>query len=429
MQCDITFGGISFDTSLGGEMATPAHHGMQLKLTAEILIDNGTTNTATLTYTTDKSLDTLADGQSMTQQPAYTPVTSEITNVDTTALPWSSFVRASFGAFSPGMELGFDGDQSTNFNPTQASTDIIFEPPQDFVLTTDLEFYNRNNEPALEYSYEIQGGPSRDNFAQGSVGWKVLTGTAGATIGPGKALIIKNQYFSNSGALAIKWSQFKMNGTILIDDQGLEQTTLTFNTPKDIVNFRPGDVVQTEGTGNAAWNETQAWSNGWTDDSTFFSAGAEAYRGGKFACFSSANDKATTCDIYSGANSRIEWNGNVSGDNITIKFYKERQATLGYVLNGVEQLVTDEVGWESPTTKNLGNGVLTQLFAENNAGTSAGFFSVVVDGKVLVDPTNIYSVVSTDAPASKMTVDGGDWNNGRYWKYYRPRIFDGDVYY
>ena len=134
--------------------------------------------------------------------------------------------------------------------------------------------------------------------------------------------------------------------------------------------------------------------------------------GGKFACFSSANDKATTCDIYSGANSRIEWNGNVSGDNITIKFYKERQATLGYVLNGVEQLVTDEVGWESPTTKNLGNGVLTQLFAENNAGTSAGFFSVVVDGKVLVDPTNIYSVVSTDAPASKMTVDGGDWNNG-----------------
>ena len=137
----------------------------------------------------------------------------------------------------------------------------------------------------------------------------------------------------------------------------------------------------------------------------------EAYRGGKFACFSSANDKATTCDIYSGANSRIEWNGNVSGDNITIKFYKERQATLGYVLNGVEQLVTDEVGWESPTTKNLGNGVLTQLFAENNAGTSAGFFSVVVDGKVLVDPTNIYSVVSTDAANSKMTVDGGDWGN------------------
>ena len=170
-------------------------------------------------------------------------------------------------------------------------------------------------------------------------------------------------------------------------------------------------MVQTEGTGNAAWNETQAWSNGWTDDSTFFSAGAEAYQGGKFACFSSANDKATTCDIYSGANSRIEWNGNVSGDNITIKFYKERQATLGYVLNGVEQLVTDEVGWGSPTTKNLGNGVLTQLFAENNAGTSAGFFSVVVDGKVLVDPTNIYSVVSTDADNSKMVVDGGAWSD------------------
>ena len=95
-------------------------------------------------------------------------------------------------------------------------------------------------------------------------------------------------------------------------------------------------------------------------DSTFFSAGAEwLIKATKYACFSSANDKATTCDIYSGANSRIEWNGNVSGDNITIKFYKERQATLGYVLNGVEQLVTDEVGWGSPTTKNLGNGVLT----------------------------------------------------------------------
>ena len=75
-------------------------------------------NDTFLTYTTDSNLSLLAKGQSMTQQPAYTPVTSEITNVDTTALPWSSFVRASFGAFSPGMELGFDGNQSTNFNPT-----------------------------------------------------------------------------------------------------------------------------------------------------------------------------------------------------------------------------------------------------------------------------------------------------------------------
>ena len=41
-----------------------------------------TTNTATLTYTTDNNLSLLAAGQSMTQQPAYTPVTDTINNSD-----------------------------------------------------------------------------------------------------------------------------------------------------------------------------------------------------------------------------------------------------------------------------------------------------------------------------------------------------------
>ena len=69
----------------------------------EVLIDGGVTNNATLTYTTDNNLSLLAEGQSMTQQPAYTPVTDTITNVSGSA---------------PTVELTFDSPKDlVNFRP------------------------------------------------------------------------------------------------------------------------------------------------------------------------------------------------------------------------------------------------------------------------------------------------------------------------
>ena len=389
------------------ENATPAAEGITG------VVESG--DAATLTYTTDKSLDLLTAGQSMSQVPAYSPQTDLINKVETTSAwnqdqDWSTSLTTTGMSPESGSPMvdAFDGNLNTFVRPGISPIGMLATFPAK--IMGKVRIYASVGGSAF---LKINGTDYANRFPD----WQVPNQTdarAWVDLSDDEDGIESFEVVHNGTTISYLRA-IEVNGQILVDTGvggAPQHSLLTFDTPKDIVNFRPGDVVQTEGTGNAAWNETQAWSNGWTDDSTFFSAGAEAYRGGKFACFSSANDKATTCDIYSGANSRIEWNGNVSGDNITIKFYKERQATLGYVLNGVEQLVTDEVGWESPTTKNLGNGVLTQLFAENNAGTSAGFFSVVVDGKVLVDPTNIYSVVSTDAFASKMTVDGGNWNNG-----------------
>ena len=92
------------------------------------------------------------------------------------------------------------------------------------------------------YGYEITDGASATNCTR-TVGWKVLTGSAGSTIGPGKPLVIKNQWTSSTGGpRAIKWSQFKLNGLVLVDNGG--PITLSFPSSNGFDCFNVGDQVQ-----------------------------------------------------------------------------------------------------------------------------------------------------------------------------------------
>ena len=50
----------------------------------------------------------------------------------------------------------------------------------------------------------------------------------------------------------------KVNGVLLNLNT---RTTLTLASDQDLAYFRKNDVVQTGGTGNADWNETQVWSS------------------------------------------------------------------------------------------------------------------------------------------------------------------------
>ena len=241
-----------------------------LRVDGRILIDGDTVNTATLTYTTDKSLDLLADGQSMTQQPAYTPVTDTIESVDET----TTSVKY---AIAP-TDVPTSRPDSPTVNDQTGLTFVSATAGQTFT-GNDHYIYDQGNNPKEPLRIVPLNGTAGYCYSDDLINW-TYTPDGGSSAPELDNPLDKGRYIwiesTPNGYAGLGWS---ITGGVTV------QPTLTFNSPKDIVNFRPGDVVQTEGTGNAAWNETQAWSNGWTDDSTFFSAGAEAYRGRQVRLF------------------------------------------------------------------------------------------------------------------------------------------------
>ena len=196
------------------------------------------TSEASLTFTDDTELANMVGPLTMVDEngEVKTPVTSTIASVGPDV--WSTLFTMPSG-YSAAIALGFDGDINTYFNPANSSETITFTPSTDILLTEDLQFYNPVEEGTLVYSYQIAGGSSQNGFGTGSKGWKVLTGSAGSTIGPSNPLTIDNSQGATSRA--IKWSQFKLNGSVLIDNQSI----LTFTTPNpDLQYFEVGDVVQ-----------------------------------------------------------------------------------------------------------------------------------------------------------------------------------------
>ena len=274
-----------------------------IEINDQLLVDNSdTTPTASLTYTTDNNLSLLTEGQSMTQKPAYTPVTDTITNVSGSA-------------------------------------------------------------PTVE---------------------------------------------------------------------------LTFDSPKDLVNFRPGDVVQ-YGTGNPDWNETQVWSSFASGNVTKVeiafdgnlltdlgapAAGLPQAPGGGYtqAVFTFPLDVTSTIEVHTrgflGENAKLYVGGNLIG-NI---------AKAG-----------DDFGWVS-------NNYSGQINADNpliirNSATNRSFLfnGIRIDGKILVDPTPVQVVSTDDIANNKLTVDGGTWdvsNQSQVWSSGTfvtggvgdiSKFFDGDI--
>ena len=159
--------------------------------------DTVTFTTASLTYTTDKSLSLLADGQSMTQQPAYTPVTDTITAVSgsapnvqlTFATPkdivnfrlgdvvqaegtgnpswnetkiWSSFASMTNPNDPDPLSNLFDGDNTTTVASENGKTGVItFNPPINAALLGEtinkIEIYGQGKPEGRGDNLEVNG--------------------------------------------------------------------------------------------------------------------------------------------------------------------------------------------------------------------------------------------------------------------------------
>ena len=379
-----------------------------------------------LTYTTDSNLNLLTAGQSMTQQPAYTPVTDTIIDVDETVTTSSVMQAAWTGYAGPiwsDSQTWVDLPTSTDFGGNQT------DPPE-------LGFGKSDQSQTITFPHTFVTGDFGSSV-RGSSGWalafdKVLTFTFNPSGGSSTAyykIVTTNNsdqpisagvvYDSLSNGMKItgKYIWFFVTGDpafgpgTILDSKSTE---LTFNSDKDIENFRAGDVVQSTSTGNAAWNETQVWS-----DSTTLSGDVnELY-----------NDPAKLFDGYlDGSTAEGRINGKPQG-TMNINFGQELSGEIDfwlrsgdpdifkYSIDGLAPSVelnnvqSGAGGWVSlgTITINANDGISWTNVSNNNSVVICG---IRVNGKILVDPTVTARVVSTNKDDSQITVDGGDWSDG-----------------
>ena len=179
----------------------------------------------------------------MTQQPAYTPVTDTITNVNVITISnwdqsnqWDNYIS------SPSPNT-FDGNTNTGPGLTLGSGTAY--PTWTFdVSTIPIPLSRSGVEVWTEETHLLASVNGGEFIHIEASKWFELETSESSF----KTLTLKatQPTFGVSGLYSIK-----VNGRILvlpgIDNSSagsFQENELTFNSPQDIVNFRPGDVVR-----------------------------------------------------------------------------------------------------------------------------------------------------------------------------------------
>ena len=388
-----------------------------VKVDGKILIDGDINTTASLTYTTDNNLSLLTAGQSMTQVPAYTPQTDLITKVETTSA-WNQDQVWSDNASGEPMETpwskAFDGVLTTASSAVAPSNDktaiLTFSNAIPF---TTLRFHGRRggsetkegalairDDQGTKYTIPSSDIPVSDDGSNPA--WF----SSAYTISN-----IKTIEMTRGSNYGLTVDGIEVDGRLLADTGvgGAPQIPLlTFATDKDIVNFRPGDVVQATGTGNPAWNETRVWSdNCFSSNSNSLRTKSNMFDGDVTKYFQNIPADGNPAEATVGCTFNPPLNGQL---RVYSQYNTSRKVTVthsdGTKTNNAEFLAS----WAS-----FGSLTgITKIECSADTGTGYGGFisAVEVDGKLLVDATSVVKVISTNKAASQITVDGGTWSNG-----------------
>ena len=404
-----------------------------IEVNDQILVDNTidssgagtvTTTTATLTYTTDNNLDLLVAGQAMTQKPAYTPVTDTIVTIENSTLDFS---------FSSSVTYSTDANQYPNEPPSNA-----------FDGSTSLPQWTiQNNKQTNEFFASFELGP--DGISDPLIGVNGRNLTLNYSGGPSDfpAIWVNDdystaQFFTADGddkdfqftGLVTKVSigsvnkpqnhtpgdyftiySFRLNGELMVDGSTPLGTELTFNTDKDLANFRTGDVVQTAST----------WIRGDFNSPPIFADG----QAGEYSGFPHTNafDGNTNSQALPAAGGNT-WTWDFPSISISNKLRIYYSGNVSYcVING------RTLGQYSPTLESnyadipasaftSDGGTLNEIYIQYYDGGEYCYLQAVeIDGRLLVDNSVVdpfaVKVVSTDDIANnKLTVSGGSWSEG-----------------
>ena len=389
-----------------------------IRLDGRLLVDNGIANTgvptftktkAFLTYTTDNSLSLLTAGQAMTQKPAYTPVTNGIINIEEIPVTytWSNYLYTSpTGTYEPNstQQVGwYTGNPGNLFDGSTASMAggadvnmswLYWRPPVPLPIET-LELHASYVECVRLNGEEtnVQMSPS---LGSSSAQWYTVVDPP---------VLLTNLSWQGINGAAARGNAIRINGSIVIDNQKVyDNTELTFASPKDLVNFRVGDVVQ----GNSYIDFPVFNDNGWVPENST--------RAPKYGF---DGDLATMCLPTLGGT--WDWNFNKMTvlDNIIVYFYNDPTYISINGKTAAQWGATNNTGnnfIEIP--RDSLNGSLDTLSISWISGLNYAYLrGIKVDGEFLIDSSTIgeqaVSIVDTnDIANNKLTVSGGGtWAN------------------
>jgi hypothetical protein len=406
-----------------------------IRLDGRVLVDQGIDNSgagtvelneATLTYTTDNNLSVLTVGQAMTQQPAYTPVTDTITTVTVLDNIYSDLVRyQSVYSGSPDLWCnGLDTDGSYLAGPHYADywVRVTQSSPVGFSFSTFTVKHNSAGSAGVEAQLTIKyTDNTEDNY---------LIPVAPEAAGSVNTISVKNEKPFLQFELRVDPAT-SVSGTgytifyIEIDGERIiasgtnvlpmgSRTDLTFKTDQDLVNFRVGDVAQTTGTDNPAWNETQVWSQYVVSDTGKFS---NIQTGGDGPENAFDNDTSTFCGSETiGLAGSLTFTPLVFDDSASYEVTVYSGIDTNQLVKITDSAgVTTELNYEGSniwkTSANV-NGIKSISVLSVSGSSQADIRRILVNDKTLVDAANVVSVVSTDDIGNnKLTVNGGTWSD------------------
>ena len=369
----------------------------------------------------NKDLDKLKAGDVITQDSGHTPETDVITNVGLKQQPeWSTLgsageVYASDYPYSasPGQpagdltpEYGFDGElrpdvAASNYAGSKAVygvANIVYwkvDPnliASEFGTITSLRINTSNLRDRTKDDVLWINGVQVEAFNELD---------SGASYGNDYTWIGPTSLPSTLSEIAIRGGRdssgrfygIEINGTLLVDLDS--NTELTFATPKDIENFRQGDVVQGSPVDyKSLINPKYPVDN------------IENAFDGDISTFTTVKDVSATWwwqpnGAVTGSKIRVYVG---SQDNL-VKFIFRDAGDTGRVA-AVSDNGTD---WYREYTYT--GDELNEVLVSYTAG-KASVSLIEIDGKPLIDLGPAVPVISTAPDDNKMVVDGGTWSNG-----------------
>ena len=374
----------------------------------EVLIDGGVTNNATLTYTTDNNLDLLTEGQSMTQSSAYTPVTDTINSITS----------------SPASTAGRVGSVNSEDRTTLTSSSSFYN------YTVGQAFNTSGVYPGGSLIVHVAGGApwvfGKDTKIDPSEALRYEESDDGVNWGPtifwrgdDSNLTINKDWVRISAYSMPSDSWFAFNLTVWKVVSTSPKTTLTFNSPKDLENFRPGDAI---------YSEESAWEARYIPSSSLTTTPIEGMTDEVFYSFPPSPQTSNSVAYSTSPPSSIpqsQYFPNFTGAQAGWLVIKLGEVTASGTMKtntGAGSIYitysNDGVVWTTPVeTTGLANGNILlptgTKWAAQWRGVNQDYYINPVSAEFRatnnVQNAEIVSIIPDD---SKMIVGGGTWANG-----------------
>ena len=186
--------------------------------------------------------------------------------------------------------------------------------------------------------------------------------------------------------------------------------TLVLSNDKDLDVLKVGDPVMGPPSGNPAWNETQAWSRTVT-----VTGKPLPTSGNKLENMFDGNLTTHPRALSDDATTTVTFPEKIMG---ALRVYASVGGSGTFKINGTEYNYL----YPNYTTGNNASGAWVDFSDLEDGIKSVEFthfssvisycYAIEIDGKILVDPPTIASIISINEAANQINVDNGNWNNG-----------------